>query len=162
MDKILLFRFVSHQQNLYFIHLFQNLFFNTYTTINENNKITTSHWLFQSKLIYVQKWFKKFFNNFICFAINHDFYVISFWMPYTLFINILIAIVTWIFHVSDFLTLFIIPFKYLLSLILCRYFQLIAFCFCHLFVSCQYYYYSKNHLLLFLVNIIVTPKTTYS
>ena len=34
-------------------------------------------------------WFKKIFNNFTCCIINRDFYVIAYWMHYTLFISIL-------------------------------------------------------------------------
>ena len=53
------------------------------------HKITTSHWCFQYNLISFQKWFKKFFSNFICFIINHDFYIITLWMHFTLFINVI-------------------------------------------------------------------------
>ena len=54
----------------------------------------------------------------MCFIINHDFYVITFWMHYTLFIiivifrrNKLIVIDNWIFYVLHFLRLFMISFK---------------------------------------------------
>ena len=39
-------------------------------------------------VLFKKEWFKKFFYNFIWFIINHDFYVITFWMNYTLFIII--------------------------------------------------------------------------
>ena len=39
-------------------------------------------------VLFKKEWFKKVFYNFICFIINHDFYVITFWMNYTLFIII--------------------------------------------------------------------------
>ena len=45
------------------------------------NVISTFHW-------FQVKWIKKFFYNFICFITNHDFYVITFWMHYTLSIII--------------------------------------------------------------------------
>ena len=85
----------------------------------------------------ISLWFNVFFYNFIWFIINHDFYVITFWMHYMLFIivfrrNKLIAIDNWIFHVSK-----------ILQLIL----QLIIFCFCHHYFYIQYNYWSKNHLL---------------
>ena len=44
------------------------------------------HWCFQSNSISTEKLFKKFFNNLICFVLNHDFYFIPFWMHYTVFI----------------------------------------------------------------------------
>ena len=53
------------------------------------NKITTSHWCFQSNLISVKKWFKKFFNNFFCVITNHEFYVITLWMHCTLFVSVI-------------------------------------------------------------------------
>ena len=52
-------------------------------------EITDFHWFFQSSLIFFNEWIKKFFNNFLCFIINHDFYVITFWMYYMFFISII-------------------------------------------------------------------------
>ena len=49
-------------------------------------KITTSHRCFYPDLMSIKKWFKKLFDNFICFIITHDFYVVTLWMRYTLFI----------------------------------------------------------------------------
>ena len=73
---------------------------------------------------------KKFFYNFICFIVNHDFYFITFWMHCMLFLTIfiitfiekikLIVIVNWIVYVSVFLRFVMISFKY--CLILLRYF----------------------------------------
>ena len=42
------------------------------------DKITTCHWCFQFNSISVKMYVKKFFSNFICFAINHDFIKIFF------------------------------------------------------------------------------------
>ena len=81
-------------------------------------KLTTSHWFFQNILIFIKEWVKKKNSNLMCFIINHDFYVITFWMHYTLFIiivifrrNKLIVIDNWIFYVLHFLRLFMISFK---------------------------------------------------
>ena len=87
------------------------------------DKLTTFHW-FHIILTSIVKSIKKFFYNFICFIIHHDFYVISFWMHYTLFIISMVeiklfAIVNWIFDVLDFLRLFMTSVKY--GLILLRY-----------------------------------------
>ena len=71
------------------------------------DKVMTFNGFFQIILISIKERFKKFFYNFICFIINHDFYVITFWMHYTLFIISifkkikLIVIVNWTFQVSD-------------------------------------------------------------
>ena len=86
------------------------------------DKITTSHWCFQTNLISLKKWFKSFFNNFIFVVINHEFYVVALSIYYALFIivfirNYLIALVNWIFHVSDFLRSVIICVKYGLILL---------------------------------------------
>ena len=42
--------------------------------------------LMQQNLI--QKWYKKLFDTFICFIINHDFFVIILWMRYTFFVSV--------------------------------------------------------------------------
>ena len=81
------------------------------------DKTTTSHWCFQSNLKSIKIWFKKFFNNFICSIMNNDFYVITLWINFKLFISSfeetkLTAIVNLIFSVSDFLRLFMMSFKY--------------------------------------------------
>ena len=67
---------------------------------------------------------KKFFNNFICFIIDHDFYVIfSECITPSSSLSLeeikLIPFFIWIFHVSDFFRLFIMSFKY--GLIVLRY-----------------------------------------
>ena len=67
---------------------------------------------------------KKFFNNFICFIIDHDFYVIFFeYITPSSSLSLeeikLIPFFIWIFHVSDFFRLFIMSFKY--GLIVLRY-----------------------------------------
>ena len=65
--------------------------------------------------------FKSFFNNFTYFVINHDFFVITFWIDYALFVIIFgrnkIAIVNWIFLVPGFFRSFMIPVKYGLILL---------------------------------------------
>ena len=122
------------------------------------DKITTSHWCFQFSLISIKKWLRNFFNNFICF-IN---------FKLSLFVYItrssswsskdikLIAIVNWIFHVSDVLRSFMISFKY--GLILLRYSSidsvllLLTF-----FFRIQYICCSKNYLLLLVCNNLVLP-----
>ena len=68
-------------------------------------KLTTFH-RFQIILISTFKWIEKFYN-FICFIINHDFYIITFWTHCRLFLIIygrkkLFAIANWIFHVTFF------------------------------------------------------------
>ena len=80
------------------------------------DKLTTFH-RFQILLISVFKWIKKLFYNFTCFIINHDFYVITFWMHYThsplsMEEVKLFPIVNWIFHESDILRLCMKSFKY--------------------------------------------------
>ena len=111
-------------------------------------EITTSYWFFKSNFLFFNNWIKKFFSNFICSIINYDFYAINFWMHYALFIIIFRRNkVNWyfycIFHVSDFLRLFI-SFKY--SQILLRY------------ASTDGVFLSP----LLLHSIFSTPKITYS
>ena len=88
------------------------------------DKIPTFHWCFQPNWISRKKWLKMFFDNLICFILNHDFYVIilydSFLCYHSLCITCsssleqikLIGIVNWIFHVPDFLSLFMMSFKH--------------------------------------------------
>ena len=74
-------------------------------------KIANYHWCLQPNvipIIPIKKWFENFFDNFIWFIINHIFYVITPWMHYTIYTNVLeeiklIATFNWIFHASDFL-----------------------------------------------------------
>ena len=113
--------------------------------------LTTFHW-FQTILISNFNWIKKFFYNFICFIINHDFHVITFWIHYTLSSSLsmeeikLFAIFNWIFHVSPFLRLFVMSFKYGLTLL--RYHLTDGFHFYHHYFRTQYNCFSKNFLLL--------------
>ena len=67
--------------------IYDPLLYDIYNAINDHNR-RQNHYLswFQIMLISIFNWIKKFFLNFICFVINHDFYVITFWMHYTLFI----------------------------------------------------------------------------
>ena len=96
------------------------------------SKLTTFHWF--------QIIFESFFcfHNFICFIINHDFYGITFWIYYMIFITITFK------RNKINLRSFMISFKY--GLILLRTSQLIVF------FNCLYFYiqcncYSKNYLL---------------
>ena len=119
---LLIFCFLSNQENLYIIHHNSDLFYDIYNITNEHNWRQTHR--FQIILISIFKWIKKLFSNFVCFIINHDLYVITFSMHYMLLIIIyrrskVVAIVNWIFHMSDTLGLFMIFFNY--GLILLRY-----------------------------------------
>ena len=96
-NLLLLFCFLSNQENLYMIHHDLNI---------TEDKLTTVLW-FQIILISIFKWIKKFFHNFIYFIINHDFHVIIFeyiTRSSSLFMEEikLFAIVNWIIYVSGF------------------------------------------------------------
>ena len=90
----------------------------TYNTIEEPDQRQLQYLLSIPNYFGIYFWMIcKDFYNFNCFIINHDFLVITFWMHYTIFIFIsgkirLMAIVNRIFHVSDFLRLFMISLKY--------------------------------------------------
>ena len=87
-DLLFLFCFCPIRKNYIWSTSFK-IYFTTFTISWMNTikyEITTFQWLFQSNLIFFNKWFKKFCSNFICFMINYDFYVISFWMHYSPFI----------------------------------------------------------------------------
>ena len=61
-----------------------------YNVINEHSQIW-NHYLslmFPIQFDMQKEVIKKFFCNFICFIINHNFYVVTFWMHYTVFIII--------------------------------------------------------------------------
>ena len=100
------------------------------------DKLTISH-RFQIILISIFKWIKKF----ICIIANHDFYTITFWMCYMLFIIIMFRrnktncwrFLNMVYFYQDIL-------------------QLIVFYFYHSYFCIQYNCYSKNHLLLQLYN----------
>ena len=62
----------------------------------------------------------------------------------------LIGIVNWIFHVSGFLILFRMSFKY--GLVLSRYSSTDSVFFYHRYSDIQYSYYSKNYLFLLVYN----------
>ena len=73
------FCFLSNYGNLYMIHHDSDLFYDVCNTITEHSQ-TQTHYL-SSILNYflsIFKWIKRFFYNFFCFIINHDFYVITF------------------------------------------------------------------------------------
>ena len=85
------------------------------------DKVITFH-RFQVILITIFKWIKKLFYKFICLTINHDFYVITFWMCYTLFIVIygrkkVVCYCYLNFPCVKFLKLFMMSFKYGLILL---------------------------------------------
>ena len=104
-NLMLLFCFIVNQENIY-----DSPSFGWKINIIED-KVMNFNGFFQIILISIKEQFKKFFYNFICFIINHDFYVITFWMHYTLFIISifekikLIVIVNWTFQVSDILSM---------------------------------------------------------
>ena len=73
---LLLFCFMlMNQENLYIIH--HDLHF-IYDILN----------MFLINLISIKQWYKKSFDDFICIIINHEPYVITLWMHYTLFISV--------------------------------------------------------------------------
>ena len=84
-NLLLLFCFLSNQDNLYMIHCNSGLLYDIYNTImnTAKDKLTTFHWFFQVILIYFFELFRKFFYNFFCFIIHHDFYIATFWMDFT-------------------------------------------------------------------------------
>ena len=129
------------------IHHNSHLCYDIYDKLNKPNPKTGSLPFIVSKLLWylflsVSK------NIFICFIINHEFYVITFWMHYTLFIiiygrNKVFCLTVAIFHVSDFLRLFMMAFRYSLILLRCSSKDSIWF-----LSRNQYNCYSKNYLLL--------------
>ena len=94
-------------------HLFHDIF----NTVNEHNQRLIQYLLLIPS--YFDIYFpvnQKVFYNFICFIINHDFYVITFWMHYALFIitygrNKMIYYYQLNFQLADFLRLFMMSFK---------------------------------------------------
>ena len=88
--------------------------------IQQNNNQRSNYYcsmLFQKQIDIYKKWFKTLLSNFICFIINHWFYVIILWMHYTLFISVsrrdkANCYGQLYFCVSDFLKLLIVTFKY--------------------------------------------------
>ena len=108
-------------------------------------------------LISILKWIENFFYNFICFITN----MISVLSLFECIIRSsslsieeikLFAIVNWIFHVSNFLRLFIMLLKY--GLIYLDFFLLMVFYFHHRYFCIQYNFYSRNYLM-YLPNIHV-------
>ena len=115
---------------------------------------TTFHGL-QIIFISISECFEKFFYNFICFIINHDFYVITFWMHYTLFIMISrrnkIICYCWLNlpRVRS-LRLFMMSFKY--DLLFKDVLEVIVFYFCQLYFHTQCNCYLKKYLFLLVYN----------
>ena len=89
-NLLLHFCFLSNQDNLYMIHCNLGLLYDIYNTIMNTvkDKLATFHWFFQLILIFFFELFRKFFYNFICFIIHHDFYIATFWMDFTCYIII--------------------------------------------------------------------------
>ena len=118
-------------------------------------EIPTFHWYFQPNFITRNKWLKKFFYNPICFIINHDFYVITFWMHYTFSIVIFrrhkINCYLWL-DFSGIIFFEIIMTYFKCSLILLRYSSNDGVLFLLPLLHIQYNCYFKNHLLLLLCN----------
>ena len=78
-DLLLLFCFYSNQHNRYMVLLDLDLFYEICNTITEHNRRLP---FIDSNLF----WY--LFSNFMCFIINHDFYIVVFWMYCVLFIII--------------------------------------------------------------------------
>ena len=108
------------------IHHDPDLFYETYITINEHNRRQT-HYL--SSIVIFFYLFLSDTKSFFVTSSASSLIMISLlslsecikrsWLSWSLEKIKLIAIVNWIFHVSDFLRLFMISFKY--GLILLRY-----------------------------------------
>ena len=124
-ELLLLFSFLSSLENQYITPTFK-FYLVTFIIQKLNwfdNKITHSHWCFQTNLVSWKKWVEMLINNFICIIIWHNFYIVALRVitcssSTSLEETKLIAIVNWIFHVSDFWRLIIISLKY--GLILCK------------------------------------------
>ena len=110
-------------------------------------------------------------DKFICFIINHGFYVITFWMHYLLFIiiyrrNKVICYWNGIFQVSDFLRLFIISFKY--GLILLRHSSthnalfLLPILLYSIYSYSKIYFLTKKIFLIFLSNVSLVALFSFS
>ena len=139
------------------IHHNLDLFYGICNTITENNRRQTHFLLLIANYFDICfKWINKFFYNIICFNASHDFYVIIFWMHYTLFSVSLSPLVediklsvtnNWIFHVWNCLRSFTLSLKY--GLILSRYSSTDSVLyFYHSYFYSQYNHYSKSYLLL--------------
>ena len=125
-DLLLLFCFLSNQEILYMIHLNLDLVYGICNTKMNTmkDKITRSHWCFQSNMISKTKWLKKLFYNFICVIVNDKFCAIAVSVNYTLFIiffrgNKITCYCYVNFPLSVFLRSFMMSFNY--SLISLRY-----------------------------------------
>ena len=95
------------------------------------------HVYMKRKSVFQYSLLNHWFHNFLCFFINRDFYIIIFWMHHKLFLQ-LIAIIFLIFHVLDFLRLFLISLKYGLIDSEIDILQLIVFHFYHHYFHIQY------------------------
>ena len=159
----MLFCFLSNQENLRMIHHNSNLFYDIYNTINEHNQRQTHY---RSSILPIQ--FDIFFwsdlesssitssaSSLIMISILSLFDCIT-WSSSLPSEEIkLIAIVNWIFHVSDILKSFMISFKY--RLILLGYSSTDSV-FCNHGFCIQYNYYSKNYQLLLSYDIFFKLK----
>ena len=135
------------------------------------DKTTTSFWFFKSHLVSIKKWFKNFFNNFICVTISHEFYVCTLWMHYTLSSKSLeeiklINFTTWIFQ-EPYISRSFMSFKY--GLISSRYsligsfffqLQLLSYSMQLLFLKLSTvtgwwysYFYCSKRFLIFLISL---------
>ena len=130
--------FLSNQENLYMIHRNSILFYDICNTINESNRRQTHI----------------FFYNFLCFIINHDFCVVTFWMHYTLFIRIIfkrnkINCYCWLNfpRVKFFEIIYDIFFQEWSNLV--KIFLCVIVLFYHLYFYIQNNFYSKNYWLIY-------------
>ena len=125
---MLLFCFLSNQENLYIIHLVQNLFYVNYDIIHKHNQKIKSLPLIDvsNPIWYLERSNWKFFSitsfalSLIMILMLLPFKCITLSSSLSLKEIKLIAIVNWIFHVLDFLGTFTF-FKY--GLILSRYYS---------------------------------------
>ena len=125
-DLLLLFCFLSNQENLYMIHYDSDLFSEIYNTIDKHNQRKT-HYLSLIPNCFWYLFLSELKSSFITSSAS-SLIMISVlslfeWITHSSSLSMeeikLFAIVNWIFHVSDFLRLFMMSFKY--GLILLRY-----------------------------------------
>ena len=89
-DLLLLVSFLSNQR-IYVWFTMTQIYLTTFIIELMNiskGKFSIFHHRLRIILIIIFTWIKKLFYNIIWFIINHDFYVITFWIHYMLFIII--------------------------------------------------------------------------
>ena len=106
------------------LHHAYNLFCDICNATNEHSKIRNHYHSLMFPTLFLFLGLKKRLTNFICFIINHDFYIIIFECitrssSLSLEVIDLIAIISWKFDASDFLGSFRTSLRY--GLLLLRY-----------------------------------------